>query len=168
MISLTGKVSKVNLPGGPIVKSHMTQRCLDALASENITEGYWLGFRSRYFNSNKHEWMRAETLGIYLLKYLHHSNLNWIMMNFDIQTLINHRSWRTTFGYGIIVKVQGTSSSTWTKGGSSCCNGIWSSFSWTIVVIGKNDAWCLLLIHSYLVNIWFFLLKLFIITHGRN
>jgi hypothetical protein len=81
----------------------MTQNCLDVLAGEAITEGCqltegWLGLRTWYFNSNKHECMRAETLGIYLLKYLHHSELNWVMVNSDIQALINLRILKNNLG----------------------------------------------------------------------
>jgi hypothetical protein len=57
-----------------------------------------LGLRTWYFNSNKHECMRAETLGIYLLKYLHHSELNWVMVNSDIQVLINLRILKNDLG----------------------------------------------------------------------
>jgi len=90
MISMTREVKyKVNLPGGPIVKSHMTQSYLDALANEGIIEGCWLGFKTWYFNNNKRECMRAETIDIYLLKYLHHYELNLVMVNYDIQDLIN-------------------------------------------------------------------------------
>jgi hypothetical protein len=76
------------------MKSHMTQSHLEVLVGEAIVEGCqltegWLGLRAWYFNSNKHECMRAETLGIYLLKYLHHPELNWVMVNSDIQALIN-------------------------------------------------------------------------------
>jgi hypothetical protein len=73
------------------MKSHMTQNCLDVLVGEAITEG-WLGLRTWYFNCNKHECMRYKTLGIYLLKYLHHSELNWVMVKSDIQALINLRT----------------------------------------------------------------------------
>jgi hypothetical protein len=76
------------------MKSHMTQSRLEVLVGEAITKGCqltkgWLGLIAWYFNSNKHECMRVETLGIYLLKYLHHSELNWVMVNSNIQALIN-------------------------------------------------------------------------------
>ena len=94
MISPMREVNKVNIPGGPTMKSHMTQNCLDVFAGEAITEGCqltegWLGHRTLYFNGNKHKCMRDETLGIYLLKYLHHSELSWVMVNSNIQALIN-------------------------------------------------------------------------------
>jgi hypothetical protein len=79
------------------MKSHMTQNCLDVLVGEAITKGCQLtkgllGLRTWYFNSNKHECMRVETLGIYLLKYLHHFDLNLVMVNSDIQAMINFRT----------------------------------------------------------------------------
>ena len=49
--------------------------------------------------------MRVETLGIYLLKYLHHSELNWVMVNSDIQGLINPRTLKNNSGCGIVAKV---------------------------------------------------------------
>jgi hypothetical protein len=88
MITPTRKVNKVNLLGGPTMKSHMTQSRLD---SEGIVDGYWLGSRTWYFNSNQCESMRARALRIYFLKYLHHHELNWVMMNSDIEVLIRHR-----------------------------------------------------------------------------
>jgi hypothetical protein len=88
---LDGKINIVNPPMHPIMKSHKPERCLDVLATEGIVEGCWLEFGTWYFNNNEHESMRAETLRIYLLKYLHHSQLNWIMMNPDIQALISQR-----------------------------------------------------------------------------
>jgi hypothetical protein len=104
MINLTRKVNKVNLPGEPTMKSHMTKTRCDVLVGEAITEGCWLtascwlGFRTWYFNSNKHECMRSQTLGIYLLKYLHHPELNWVMMNPVIQALINLRTLKNNLG----------------------------------------------------------------------
>jgi hypothetical protein len=38
--------------------------------------------------TNEHESMRAKTIRIALLKYLHHSLLNWIMIDLDIQAMI--------------------------------------------------------------------------------
>jgi hypothetical protein len=98
------EVNKVNLLGGPTMKSHMTQSFLDVLATEGITEGfcliesYWLGLRTWYFNNNKHDCMRTKNLRIYLLKYLHHPKLNWVMMNLDIQALINLRILKNNLG----------------------------------------------------------------------
>jgi hypothetical protein len=62
------------------MKSHINQSCLDVFSNEGITEGYWLtegcqlSLRTRYFNSNKCECMRAKILGMYLFKYLHHTS----------------------------------------------------------------------------------------------
>jgi hypothetical protein len=65
-----GKINIVNPPVHPIMKSHKLERFHDVLATEGITEGYWLEFEIRHFDNNEHESMRAETLRIYLLKYL--------------------------------------------------------------------------------------------------
>jgi hypothetical protein len=102
MISLMRKVNIVNLPRGPTMKSHMTQSHLQVLVGEAITKGChlnkcWLGLRAWYFNSNKHECMRAENLGIYLSKYLHHPKLDWVMMHPNIQALINLRILKNNF-----------------------------------------------------------------------
>jgi hypothetical protein len=61
MISQMRKVNKVDLSGGPTIKSHMTQNFLDLHANEGIDEGCWLGFKTWHFNSKKHECMRAKT-----------------------------------------------------------------------------------------------------------
>jgi hypothetical protein len=42
--------------------------------------------------------MRVETLGIYLLKYLHHFELNCVMVTSDVQALINLRILKNTLG----------------------------------------------------------------------
>jgi hypothetical protein len=86
-------INTVNLLVQPIDKPHMSKRCLDVLATKGIVEGCWLEFGTWYFNNNQHECMRVETLRIYLLKYLHHLELNWIhdwiMINLDIQALMS-------------------------------------------------------------------------------
>jgi hypothetical protein len=76
----------------------MTQNCLDVLATEGIAEGCWLRSRTWYFNSNNRECIRDKSLGIYLLKYLHHPELNWVVINPDIQALINLRILKNNFG----------------------------------------------------------------------
>jgi len=93
----------VNLPRGPTMKSHMTQNRLEVLVGEAITEGCqltkgWLGFRTWYFNGNKHDCTRSKTLRIYLLKHLHHPELNWVMMNPNIQALISLNTLNNNLG----------------------------------------------------------------------
>jgi hypothetical protein len=73
------------------VKSHKPERCLGVLATEECVEGCWLEFGAWYFNNNEPESMRVETLRIWLLKYLHHSQLNWIIIDPDIHAMISQR-----------------------------------------------------------------------------